>query len=137
MQGLKETLTQLGVNPTSYQLKDGSGLSRQNLVTPEALVTTLRLMAKTPEAQTYRQSLAIGGVNGTLKNRFQATPIQGIVQAKTGTLMGTSTLSGYLQPLNYPELVFSIMVNQSEVSLPELRQGIDDIIILLSQLKKC
>lgn len=137
LQGLKETLTQLGVNPTSYQLKDGSGLSRQNLVTPEALVTTLRLMAKTPEAQTYRQSLAIGGVNGTLKNRFQATPIQGIVQAKTGTLMGTSTLSGYLQPLNYPELVFSIMVNQSEVSLPELRQGIDDIIILLSQLKKC
>ena len=134
---LEEALTKLGINPNSYQLKDGSGLSRQNLVTPEALVTTLRLMAKTSEAQTYRQSLAIAGVNGTLKNRFQETPIQGILQAKTGTITGTSALSGYLTTPDYSDVVLSIIVNQSEVPVSELREAIDTIIVLLGQLKKC
>ncbi|HAC62436.1 MAG TPA: D-alanyl-D-alanine carboxypeptidase/D-alanyl-D-alanine-endopeptidase [Cyanothece sp. UBA12306] len=137
LEGLEETLTQLGVDPNSYQLKDGSGLSRQNLVTPSALVTTLRLMSETREAQTYRESLAIGGVKGTLKNRFKETSIEGNLQGKTGTLTGSSTLSGYLTSPNYSDLVFSIMVNQSDVPVSEIREAIDSIILRLGQIKKC
>ncbi|HSF75995.1 MAG TPA: D-alanyl-D-alanine carboxypeptidase/D-alanyl-D-alanine-endopeptidase, partial [Microcoleus sp.] len=92
---LKAVLTQLGVNPNSYILADGSGLSRHNLITPEALVETLRLMANSPAASIYRQSLPIAGESGTLKNRFNTTPNRVIMQAKTGTMSGVSALSGY------------------------------------------
>ncbi len=137
IEALKTSLTQLGLDANSYQLRDGSGLSRHNLVTPEALVTILRLMAKTSEAESYRQSLAKAGVNGTLKNRFQDTPIKGNFQGKTGTLSGVSTISGYLTPVDYSPLAISIMVNRSDVPVSEIREAIDSIIILLSQLKRC
>ncbi|MDJ0511337.1 MAG: D-alanyl-D-alanine carboxypeptidase/D-alanyl-D-alanine-endopeptidase [Crocosphaera sp.] len=134
---LKETLTDLGLDANLYQLKDGSGLSRHNLVTPETLVNLLILMTKTPEASIYRNSLAMGGVNGTLKNRFKDTIIERKIQAKTGTLSGNSSLSGYINPPNYPPLAFSIIVNQSDLPASQLRQFIDEIVINLGKLKQC
>lgn len=134
---LKTILTQLGLEPNLYHLKDGSGLSRHNLVTPEALVNLLTLMIKTPDAKMYRNSLAIGGINGTLKNRFKDTIVEGKIQAKTGTLSGSSSLSGYIEPGNYEQLAFSIMVNQSDLPPSELRTIIDQIVIKLGHIKQC
>lgn len=134
---LKETLTNLGLNANLYHLKDGSGLSRHNLVTPETFVNLLILMTQTPEANIYRNSLAVGGVNGTLENRFKETIIEGKIQAKTGTLSGTSSLSGYVSPPNYTPLAFSIIVNQSDLPPSQLRQFIDEIVIILGKLKQC
>ncbi|OUL35862.1 D-alanyl-D-alanine carboxypeptidase/D-alanyl-D-alanine-endopeptidase [Nostoc sp. T09] len=134
---LKTSLTQLGVDPATYALVDGSGLSRRNLVSPEGLVQTLRLMAKTPAAAIYRASLPIAGKSGTLKNRFRNTPAEGIVQAKTGTLSGAVSLSGYVNGPKYEPLVFSIMVNQSEQPASNLRQAIDEVVVLLTQLQRC
>lgn len=134
---LKASLTNLGVNPESYVLVDGSGLSRQNLVSPDAIAQTLKLMAQTPQASVYRASLPTAGVNGTLKRRFLNTPVQGNLQAKTGTLTGVSALSGYLDVSGYQPLVFSIMVNQSEQSTATLRQAIDEIVLLLTRLRTC
>lgn len=133
---LKTTLTQLGVNPNSYILADGSGLSRHNLISPEALVQTLKLMAASPAASVYRQSLAVAGESGTLKNRFP-TANRVILQAKTGTLSGVSALSGYLEVPNYEPLVFSIIVNQSDLSAPKVRSAIDEIVLLLNRLRRC
>lgn len=134
---LKTILTQLGLDANLYHLKDGSGLSRHNLVTPEALVNLLSLMNQIPEAEIYRNSLAVGGMNGTLKNRFKDTILEGKVQAKTGTLSGSSSLSGYIEPMNYEQLAFSIMVNQSNLPASELRKIIDQIVINLGHLKQC
>ncbi|NJL84192.1 MAG: D-alanyl-D-alanine carboxypeptidase/D-alanyl-D-alanine-endopeptidase [Chloroflexaceae bacterium] len=97
---LSQTLTELGVNPESYRLADGSGLSRHSSVAPQALVQTLRLMAQSPQAQLYRDSLAVAGETGTLTNRFRNTPLQGQLQGKTGTLNGVVALSGYLDGPN-------------------------------------
>ena len=133
---LKTTLTQLGVNPNSYILADGSGLSRHNLISPEALVQTLRLMANSPAASFYRTSLPVAGKSGTLKNRF-ITPNRIILQAKTGTLTGVAALSGYVEVPNYEPLVFSIMVNQSDLSAPKVRSAIDEIMLLLNRLSRC
>jgi serine-type D-Ala-D-Ala carboxypeptidase/endopeptidase (penicillin-binding protein 4) len=133
---LKTALTQLGVNPNSYILVDGSGLSRHNLISPEALVQTLRLMANSPTASFYRASLAVAGESGTLKNRF-ITPNRVILQAKTGTLSGVSALSGYVEVPNYEPLVFSIIVNQSDLSAPKVRSAIDEIVLLLNRLRRC
>jgi serine-type D-Ala-D-Ala carboxypeptidase/endopeptidase (penicillin-binding protein 4) len=134
---IKKSLTQLGVDPTGYKLVDASGLSRRNLITPEALVQTLQGVAKTPVANLYRASLPIAGKSGTLRNRFRNTPAEGIVQAKTGTLSGAISLAGYLNPPQYEPMVFSIMVNQSEQPASVLRQAMDEIVVLLAQLKRC
>ncbi|HEY9804776.1 MAG TPA: D-alanyl-D-alanine carboxypeptidase/D-alanyl-D-alanine-endopeptidase [Leptolyngbyaceae cyanobacterium] len=134
---IKTTLNKLGVDSTGYVLADASGLSRRNLVTPEALVQTLQGMAKTPAADVYRASLPVAGKSGTLSSRFLNTPVEGIVQAKTGTLSGAIALSGYVNSPQYQPLVFSIMVNQSQQPASVLRQAIDEIVILLAQLKSC
>ncbi|MBW4676948.1 MAG: D-alanyl-D-alanine carboxypeptidase/D-alanyl-D-alanine-endopeptidase [Desmonostoc geniculatum HA4340-LM1] len=134
---VKASLTQLGVDPANYVLIDGSGLSRRNLVTPEAFVQTLRLIARTPAASIYRASLPVAGKTGTLKYRFQNTPAEGIVQAKTGTLTGVVSLSGYVNAPKYEPLVFSIIVNQSEQPTTVVRQAIDEIVVLLAQLQRC
>lgn len=137
LQELAAALTQLGVNPDGYVLADGSGLSRQNLVSPEALVQTLRLMANSPVKSIYRDSLPVAGTSGTLKNRFNNTSAQGIVRAKTGTLTGVSALSGYVEVANFEPLAFSIIVNQSDLSAGDLREAIDEIVLVLTRLKRC
>ncbi|HIK28368.1 MAG: D-alanyl-D-alanine carboxypeptidase/D-alanyl-D-alanine-endopeptidase [Oscillatoriaceae bacterium SKW80] len=123
---LKYTLRQLGVTPDSYILADGSGLSRHNLISPEALVQTLRGMASTPVGEIYRASLPA-------PRRFGA----GIVQAKTGSMTGVSTLSGYVNPPDYQPLVFSIMLNHSSQPASAQRQAIDEIVLLLTRLRRC
>mgnify|MGYP002395777345 CR=1 FL=1 len=134
---MQTILTRLGVDPEGYRLVDGSGLSRQNLVSPEALTQVLVGMANSPQFESYQNSLSVAGETGTLKRRFQETTAAGIVYAKTGTLTGISALAGYIYPPYYQPLVFSILVNHSNLSTAELRQAIDQIVILLSQLKVC
>ena len=133
----KQILTKLGVEPDSYFLYDGSGLSRQNLVSPQAIAQTLQLMAQTPQAEVYRNSLSLAGVNGTLRRRFQDTPVQGNLWGKTGTLTGATALVGYLNVPEYQTLVFSIMVNQSQQRASIHRQAMDEIILMLMKLNPC
>jgi D-alanyl-D-alanine carboxypeptidase/D-alanyl-D-alanine-endopeptidase (penicillin-binding protein 4) len=134
---LTDILTELGVDYNSYKLVDGSGLSHHNFATPQALVAILKLMAKTQNNNIFRQSLAVAGVNGTLKNRLQNTSLEGNLQAKTGTLSGISALSGYVEIPDYHLLVFSIIVNKSSAQSSDLRQVIDEIILLISRLRDC
>ncbi len=131
---LKTTLTQLGVEPTSYFIVDGSGLSRRNLLSPQALVQVLQAMSK---SEVFRASLPVAGVSGTLKNRFVNTPAMGIVQAKTGTMTGVVSLSGYVNVPNSEPLVFSIMVNQSGQPTSVVRKAMDEIVVSLTQLRRC
>lgn len=137
VQVLQATLTQLGIDAQSYLLVDGSGLSRQNLASPEALVQTLQAMATRPHFGVYRASLAIAGKNGTLASRLLNTPAQGALWAKTGSLRGVAALSGYLNPPNFPPLVFSILVNQAQLPPATVRQAIDEIVLLLTRLQPC
>ena len=134
---LAESLTKLGINNQDYILVDASGLSRHNLLTPKALVKTLSVMAKSKYSKDYQNSLAIAGNKGTLKKRFLDTNVSGNLWAKTGTLTGVGALTGYLNVPNYETLVFSIIVNNSELSSQEIRKAIDKIVILLSQLQHC
>ncbi|TAF06821.1 MAG: D-alanyl-D-alanine carboxypeptidase/D-alanyl-D-alanine-endopeptidase [Nostocales cyanobacterium] len=137
LQVLKSTLNESGIEPNSYILVDGSGLSRKNLISPEALVQLLQVMAKSSQAEVFRASLPVAGISGTLKNRFLNTSAQGIVQAKTGTMMGVVSLSGYVNVPNYEPVVFSIMVNQSEQPASVVRKAMDEIVVLLTQMKRC
>lgn len=133
---VKAILAPLGVNPGGYTMVDGSGLADRNRANAAAFVQTLQVMAQQPTAQVFRDSLAVAGVNGTLKNRFRNTPAQGRFQGKTGTISGVVSLSGYLTPANYPPLTLSILVNSGS-SAATVRSGVDEIVLLLTRLRSC
>ncbi|HBR00698.1 MULTISPECIES: D-alanyl-D-alanine carboxypeptidase/D-alanyl-D-alanine-endopeptidase [unclassified Roseofilum] len=137
LEEVRAILARLGVPANSFRLNDGSGLSRHNLVSPEALVQSLRIMANSPWADLYQNSLPIAGVSGTLSWRFRNSLAEGNVQAKTGALSGVVSLAGYIQPPDFEPLVFSIIVNQSDLKTQEVRTAIDEIVLLLTQLKYC
>lgn len=137
IQAITEQLTLLGVDPTGYRLVDGSGLSRQNLISPAILVETLQAMVQHPEAQLFRESLAIAGISGTLRHRLKNTPIAGHLYAKTGGLTGVASLSGYLDPPTYEPLAVSIILNHSLQSGRENRAAIDEILLQLARLHNC
>ncbi|ELR98226.1 D-alanyl-D-alanine carboxypeptidase/D-alanyl-D-alanine-endopeptidase [Gloeocapsa sp. PCC 73106] len=134
---IEDILTELGVNPESYQLVDGSGLSRHNLVSPQALVQTLSLMTQSPYAEIYRHSLPQPGNPGTLSSRWSNLERKPNLQAKSGYLTGVASLSGYLYPQDYQPLVFTIILNQSEQPGESVEKAIDRIILLLTRLKRC
>ncbi len=134
---MKSTLSRIGVDPNAYRLVDGSGLSRKDLISPQALVQTLQGMAKSPYASVFRASLPVAGKNGTLKYRFKDIAPEGLVQAKTGTMTGVITLAGYVNAPNYGPVVFSIMVNQTEQPIRTVRSAIDEIVVHLSKIKRC
>lgn len=109
---VKKFLTGIGVAPDGVIQYDGSGLSRHNLITPAAVVQLYSYMAKQSKyAGPWRESLTVGGVDGTLRNRFRGTRANNNVRGKTGTIDQVSALSGYVKTAGGEELVFSIVVN--------------------------
>ncbi|HEX8267640.1 MAG TPA: D-alanyl-D-alanine carboxypeptidase/D-alanyl-D-alanine-endopeptidase [Pyrinomonadaceae bacterium] len=125
-------LQQIGIPSDAIVQWDGSGLSRHNLVTANANVQLYTYMAKQSRyAQAWRDSLTIGGTDGTLQNRFKGTSAAGNVRGKTGTIDQVSALSGYVTTASGEPLVFSIIVNG--VPATSIRTGtIDDIVVALS-----
>lgn len=130
-------LTDLGVNLDEVVIVDGSGLSRHNLATPRALVAVLRGMAASPYGEIYRDSLAVAGVNGTLRNRFRETPIAGQFWGKSGAVSRNFALSGYLAPLNYEPLVVSVLINNIDQRGGVARQLIDQVMLEIATLSPC
>jgi len=122
-------LADAGVPENSVLQYDGSGLSRHNLVTPSAVAALYRYMANESKyAKTWRDSLSVGGVDGTLSRRFKGSDAAGNFQGKSGTIDQVSALSGYLTTTGGDQLVISIIVNG--VAEPRARTGlIDDIVV--------
>ena len=109
---VKAILQQNHIDISGMQIIDGSGLSRDNRVTPDQLAQVLTAAYQDPKiAQVYMHALPVGGLNGTLKNRLGSRDIIGKVKAKTGSMHGVSSLSGYVETQSGETLVFSIIVN--------------------------
>ena len=94
-----------------FRIRDGSGLSYQDKLTAHAVLKILGAMARRPDFPVFRRSLAIAGVDGTLKDRMRGTAAAGNVRAKTGTLNAASSLSGYVTTANGHTLSFSMLMN--------------------------
>lgn len=104
-------LERAGVPRAAYDLSDGSGMSTYNRLAPRGVVVFLRWIAAQPWGPAWRATLPVGGVDGTLANRFRGTPLQGRVFAKTGTLNATSALSGYMVAKSGRTLLFASYAN--------------------------
>ena len=134
MLAISQYLQSVNIPSAQVSLADGSGLSRHSLTTPKAIVQLLQTVASD---RNFRQSLAIANVDGTLTNRFKNTSAQSLLQAKTVTLSGAIVLSGYASPQNYREVVFSIIINNSNLTPRELQKYVDEIALLLTRLEPC
>ena len=128
---LNKFLAEAGIQRGETIFEEGSGLSRDNLTTPNATVSLLRFMNGHKCAQAYLDALPIAGVDGTLKNRMKGTPAAGNVRAKTGTLRWANTISGYVTTAAGEHLAFSLMVNRYYEARP-VRGDLDTVVVLLA-----
>ena len=129
---VKRFLTSIGVAPDGIVQYDGSGLSRHDLITPAAVVQLYSYMGKQSRySQVWRDSLTIGGVDGTLRNRFRGTRAAANVRGKTGTIDQVSALSGYVKTATGEELAFSMIVN-GVVSNPARVSLLDEMVLHLA-----
>jgi D-alanyl-D-alanine carboxypeptidase/D-alanyl-D-alanine-endopeptidase (penicillin-binding protein 4) len=129
---VKNFLTQAGVGESEVVLDDGSGLSRNDLITANATVQLLTFMSKHRYFAAFRDALPIAGVDGELRTRMRGTPAEGNLRAKTGSLSSVASLSGYVTTAAGEHLVFSMMLNNYPDAGALRRDSIDAIGILLA-----
>ncbi len=121
-------LNKVGIPPDQYAFYDGSGLSRQNLVTPAALVQLLRYASLQPWGASFRDTLPVAGVDGSLAERFNNDDVQGRVRGKTGSLGGVKTLSGYATTDRGEQVAFAILTNNFNLPARRITDAIDEVV---------
>ncbi len=114
VRAIREFVESIGVPRGSFQMADGSGMSRGNRFTPRHLTTLLRHMFFHPLYAEFLRSLPYSGEDmGSWKRRLAAPPYRGNVFAKTGTLSDVSALSGYAKGVSGKSYAFSILINKA------------------------
>jgi D-alanyl-D-alanine carboxypeptidase/D-alanyl-D-alanine-endopeptidase (penicillin-binding protein 4) len=132
LEAVKTFLRQAGIGDTDVALNDGSGLSRNDLISANTTVQLLTFMSKHKYFAQFRDALPIAGVDGTLRTRMRGTPAEGNVRAKTGSLSSVASLSGYVTTAAGEHLVFSMMLNNYPDAAAVRRDSIDAIAVLLA-----
>ncbi|HKN82480.1 MAG TPA: D-alanyl-D-alanine carboxypeptidase/D-alanyl-D-alanine-endopeptidase, partial [Pyrinomonadaceae bacterium] len=132
LEAVKSFLKTAGIRPEALVLDDGSGLSRNDMITAEASVQLLTFMSRHRYANIFRDALPIAGVDGTLRNRMRGTPAENNLRAKTGSLSSAASLAGYLTTAAGEKLAFSIMVNNYPRDVEPRLVCIDPIAVLLA-----
>ncbi len=121
----------VGLDPETFELRDASGLSAGNLITPAALADLLFHLRHSPQGRLALEAMpASAAANGSLRSRFTDRP--GRVRAKTGSIRNVQALSGYATTDAGGEVIFSILVNGSPVTSAELRRAIDDVVEIIA-----
>jgi len=132
IQVIQEYLEEIGIEPDSYVLVDGSGLSTRNRLSARqiihALYTAYGDFEVGPE---FTSSLAVMGVDGSLSDRLHDSPISRKVRSKTGSLNGVSALSGYAPLLQAGPVAFSILINGNSCDFYRAKELQDKILMLL------
>ncbi|HLF14731.1 MAG TPA: D-alanyl-D-alanine carboxypeptidase/D-alanyl-D-alanine-endopeptidase, partial [Bacteroidota bacterium] len=132
---IRAYLVRAGLDPGSLITADGSGVSWYNAVTPDDIIAVLRdQYSRKATFGEFYGSLARAGDDGTLETRMKETPAAGRVVAKTGTLTGVSTISGYITTLSHDLLAFSIMINHFPGKIQRLRSLQDSMLADLVRL---
>jgi D-alanyl-D-alanine carboxypeptidase/D-alanyl-D-alanine-endopeptidase (penicillin-binding protein 4) len=124
-----------GAQPDGFSVRDGSGLSRHDVVTPRTIVTVLDAMRRSPQFSVFYDALPIAGVDGTIRNRMKGTPAAGNIHAKTGTLDRVRSLSGYVTAADGRMLLFSALCNNYLVPTRRVDQVSDALGVRLAGMR--
>ncbi|WP_188455445.1 D-alanyl-D-alanine carboxypeptidase/D-alanyl-D-alanine endopeptidase [Virgibacillus oceani] len=138
LQAVEKVLTDLGLNSDTLKLRDGSGMSHKNMIPANELSQLLFAVQDKSWFPDLEKSLPVAGmserlVGGTLRYRMTEKPTKGNVKAKTGSLTGVSTLSGYVTSKDGRDLIFSIMVNNYLGSSSAITDMEDEIATVLAK----
>ena len=125
---LRGFLNQAGISPDQYVFYDGSGLSRENLVTAHAIVQLLRYAASQPWGSSFRDTFPVAGIDGSLSDRLKNIDPLIRVQAKTGSLGGVKALSAYATTGKGEDIAFSILSNNLNVAGKRVNDTIDSLV---------
>ncbi len=123
----------VGVDSTEVSQSDGSGLSAQNLVAPAAFVRILSWIRRHPRYEVFAAGLPRSGQAGSLRSRYVGTPLEGQVVAKTGSIAGVNTLSGYVTRPDGRTLVVSIQANHHTLGARAMIAAIDSIVVAIGK----
>jgi D-alanyl-D-alanine carboxypeptidase/D-alanyl-D-alanine-endopeptidase (penicillin-binding protein 4) len=124
---VQRQIAQWGVVPSEAVIRDGSGLSRYDYISPRTVVRILDAMRRSPHFRVYYDALPIAGIDGTIRNRMKDTPAAGNVHAKTGSVALSRSLSGYVTTANGRLLIFSLLSNNWTVPVREVERVQDTI----------
>jgi D-alanyl-D-alanine carboxypeptidase/D-alanyl-D-alanine-endopeptidase (penicillin-binding protein 4) len=123
-----------GVDSSGFVVRDGSGLSRYNYLTPETVVRVLGAIRRDSAFQVFYDALPIAGVDGTISGRMKGTPAEGNARAKTGFIANARSLSGYVTTANGRMLLFSLMCNNWTAPRREIERVQDAVTARLAAL---
>src|ERR1051326_1888254 len=129
---VRHFLRQAGIGDSDVALNDGSGLSRNDLISANTTVQLLTFMTKQKYFVQSGAALPIAGVDGPLRTRLRGTPAEGNLRAKTGSLSSVASLSGYVTTAGGEHLAFSMMLNNYPDAAAVRHDSIDAIAILLA-----
>jgi D-alanyl-D-alanine carboxypeptidase/D-alanyl-D-alanine-endopeptidase (penicillin-binding protein 4) len=133
---LEQTLNDWGIFREYFLARDGSGLSRYDYLSADALTWLLTYVWADPKhAELYRASLPVFGVNGNVANRLKDTPASGRVWAKTGSMSQVRSLSGYIVTAEGEPLVFAFIVNGFRVPAREVDAAMDRALLRLVEFR--
>ncbi len=132
---LDSLVVKVGKSPKNYRFADGSGVSRYNVVSADLLIAILNYLYRKggEEFRLFYNSLPIAGVDGTLAGRMKGGLAYNNVRAKTGSLSGVSSLSGYLKGASGDTLSFSILMQNFTGSASAARNFQDRICELIAK----
>jgi len=114
---------ELGVHPDEFYIDDGCGLSRNDKLSPNVIVRVLGDIYGTDSWEMYRESLAAGGIDGTIGKYFKDKKYKGRVFGKTGYINGVKSLSGLCRT-DKGDIIFSVLTNKAN---GETRPAINDV----------
>jgi D-alanyl-D-alanine carboxypeptidase/D-alanyl-D-alanine-endopeptidase (penicillin-binding protein 4) len=132
---VRAQLAQWGVPPSEAVVRDGSGLSRYDYISPRTVVRIFDAMKKAPTFQVYYDALPIAGVDGTIRNRMKGTPAENNVHAKTGSVALSRSLSGYVTTADGEMLIFSFLSNNWTVPVRSVERVQDAIAARLAGMR--
>ena len=132
---VERQLATWGVSPSTFVVRDGSGLSRYDYLAPEAIVHVLDVMRRSPNFQLFYDALPIAGVDGTIRTRMRGTPAENNVHAKTGSVANARSLSGYVRTVDGRMLIFSILSNNWTIPANDVTRVQDAIAARLAALR--
>ncbi len=130
----QDFLKAVGVADGDVSFTDGSGLSRDDLVTPRAVVQLLRWDSLQPWGADYIATFPIAGVDGTLETRLKDTAASGRIEAKTGALDHVRVISGFATTLRGERLIFSIFGNNNPQRGHDATMAADAIAVAMVEL---
>jgi D-alanyl-D-alanine carboxypeptidase/D-alanyl-D-alanine-endopeptidase (penicillin-binding protein 4) len=130
-------LASWGIPSSALVLRDGSGLSRYDAVTPSALVQVLSHMYRDPvHAEAFLSTLNVAGVSGTVAARMKNTPAGGKARVKDGSMSGVRAICGVVETRDGEPMVFAILANNFSIAGATVTGAIDAIVARVADFRR-